>query len=88
MWMLWNVIGKEFRVLVIGDRRKVDLKIFPMRYHELNLDVGKASKRDLKVALRIGPVALHVGQIFHRMAIFICFDCVHGFSLMGDVLLW
>lgn len=21
MWMLWNVIGKEFRVLVIGDRR-------------------------------------------------------------------
>ena len=58
-----------------------------MRYHELNCDAGKASKRDLKVVLRVGPVALRVGQILHKMAIFLCFDCVHGFSLMEDVLL-
>ena len=59
---------------------KVDLKIFPMSYHELNLDAGKASKRDLELAL-------HVGQILHRMAIFLCFDYVHRFSLMEDVLM-
>ena len=59
---------------------KVYLNIFPMRYHELNLDAEKASKRDLKVAL-------HVGQILHRMATLLGFDCVHGFSLMDNVLL-
>ena len=46
-----------------------------MSYHEINLDAGKASKRDLKVALR-------VGHILHRMAISLSFDCVHGFYLM------
>ena len=58
-----------------------------MSYHKVNLDGRKASKRDLKMALHIGPVALRVGKILHRMAIFLCFDCVHGFSLMEDVLL-
>jgi len=58
-----------------------------MRFHDLNLDAGKASKRDLKVALRVEPVALRVGQILHRVAILLCFDCVHGFFLMEDVLL-
>ena len=58
-----------------------------MSYHELNLDVGKASKTDLKVALRVGPMALCVGQILHKMAIFLCFDYVHGFSLIEDVLI-
>lgn len=66
---------------------KVDLNKFPMGYHEINLDVGKAPRRDLKVELCIGQVALCIGQIFHKMAIFLCFDCVHGFSLMEDVLL-
>jgi len=58
-----------------------------MSYHELNLDVGKASKRDLSVALRVEPVALRIGQILHRMAILLCFDYDHGFFLMEDVLI-
>ena len=58
-----------------------------MSYHELNLDAGKASKKDLQVVLHVGLVALRVGQILHRMAIFLYFNCVHGFSLMEDVLL-
>ena len=61
---------------------KADMNIFPMGYHEINLDVGKTSKRDLKVVLRIGPVALRIGQILHRIAISLCFDCDLGFSLM------
>jgi len=55
-----------------------------MSYHGINLDVGKASKRDLKVALRGGPVALRVGQFLLRMASFPVFDCVLGFYLMDD----
>lgn len=55
-----------------------------MRYHELNLDAGKASKRDLKVALCVGPVALRIGQFLLRMPIFPVFDYVHGFYLMED----
>ena len=66
---------------------KLYLNIFPMSYHELNLDAEKASKRDLKVALCVGPLALRVGQILHRMAIFLCFDYVHGFFLMEDILM-
>ena len=55
-----------------------------MSYHWLNFDVGKASKRDLKVALRVGPVALRIGQFLLRMAIFPIFHCVHELSLMND----
>lgn len=58
----------------------IDLNIFPISYHELNLNAKKGSKMDLKVALR-------VGQILHRIAISLCFDCDHEFSLMEDVLL-
>lgn len=58
-----------------------------MSYHELNLDVGKAFKKDLKVSFCVGPMALHVGQILYRMATFLCFDFVRGLSLMEDVLL-
>ena len=49
---------------------KSDLKTFSMSYHELNLDAGNASKRDLKVALCVGPVALRVGQFLLRITIF------------------
>lgn len=51
-----------------------------MSHHELNLDVGKAS----------GAVCWASGAVrranLHMMAIFPLFDCVHGFSLMEDVL--
>ena len=65
---------------------KLNLKSFLMSYHEINLDIRKASKRELKEALRIGPVALRIGQILHRIGISLCFDCDLGFSLMEDVL--
>ena len=65
---------------------KLDLKIFPMSYHDLNLDAKKASKMDLKVALCVGLVPLHIGQILPKIAISLCFDCDLGFSLMDDVL--
>ena len=55
-----------------------------MSYHGLNLDVRKASKRDMKVVLCVEPVVLHVGQFLLRMAIFPVFDFNHGFSLMVD----
>ena len=58
-----------------------------MSYDELNLDVRKALKKDLKVALRVGSMALHAGKFLHMMAIFLCFDFVRGFSLMEDFLL-
>ena len=50
----------------------------------LNLDARKAFKRDLKVALRVEPVALRVEQILFRMPIFPIFDYDHGLSLMDD----
>ena len=55
-----------------------------MSYHELNFDAKKASKRDLKLALCIGPVALCIGQILHRIVISLCFECDLGFYLMED----
>ena len=66
---------------------KLDLKIFPLRYHELNLDAKKASKMDLKLTLCIGLVPLHIGQILHKIAISLCFDCGLRFSLMEDTFL-
>ena len=51
----------------------------------LNFDTKKASKRDLKVVLRVGLVALRVGQFFTGCLFFQFFDCVLGLSLMEVV---
>ena len=58
-----------------------------MSYHDINLDAGKSSKRDMNFALQVGPVVLHVAQILHKIAISLCFDYDHGFSLTEDFLL-
>jgi len=61
---------------------KVELKTFPMNYHELNFQAGKTFKRDLKVALRFGPVVLRVGKICTGWLFF------HFFTMFMDFLSW
>jgi len=63
---------------------KVNLNTFPMKYHGINWDAEKVSKRDLKVALRFCPMALCFSQFLLRVAIFPVFYYNHGLSLMVD----
>jgi len=63
---------------------KFDLNKFPIKYHGLNLDAEKVSKRDLRVALRFCPMALRFSQFLLKVVIFPVFYYNHGFSLMLD----
>jgi len=64
--------------------RKRDLSTFPTSYDGPNLDVGKASKSDMKVALCFWPVALRLRPFLLKKPKFTCFDCELDFSLLTD----
>jgi len=57
--------SNEIQMMKLKMHWKEDSNIFPMSYHELNLDTFKASKMDHQKSLCIGPLALCIGQKLH-----------------------